>query len=162
MLVEDYCRLLREEYFSIKLPLVEQLDVTGVHADNVLNFMTFNQRLGARARIDIWANRTFPKTRDENVKILDEYLTLCEQNRIRPIIFLPPMTEGYKKHFNRHLLDEFYYLVRQACKKHPSTVFVDGWKLQGVTDADFWDVDHMNIQGAAKFSAFLNDFIEQL
>ena len=40
--------------------------------------------------------------------------------------------------------------------------FVDGWKLSGFSDDDFYDVSHMNIQGSAKFSAILNDFIEQL
>ncbi|MBR3747104.1 MAG: hypothetical protein IKN27_09120 [Selenomonadaceae bacterium] len=162
MSVEDYCKIFREEYLSFKLPLIEQFDVTGVHSDNILRLMTFNQKLGARERIDKWANRNYPETRDENVQILDGYLTLCEQNRIRPIMFLPPVTEGYKKHFIKPMLDEFYYFVRQACKKHPSAIFIDSWKLQGLSDADFWDVDHLNIQGAAKFSIFLNDFIERL
>lgn len=89
-------------------------------------------------------------------------MTLCEENNIRPIMFLPPMTEGYMKYFSRQKLDEFYYLVEQACRKHSSAIFIDGWRLQGFTDEDFLDVDHMNIRGAAKFSAFLNDFIESL
>ena len=89
-------------------------------------------------------------------------MTLCEEKNIRPIIFLMPTTEGDIKHFNKQRLDEFYYLVGQACKNHSSAVFVDGWKLQGLSDTDFYDVQHLNIQGAAKFSAYLNDIIEQL
>ena len=162
MPTEDYLKLFREEYLSFKLPLAEQFDVIGVHADNILRLMTFHNKIGARERIDKWESRNFPKTRAENIKILDDYLTLCEENHIRPIMFLPPMTEGYAKHFSKQKLDEFYYLVKKACGKHSSAIFIDGWKLQGFTDEDFFDVDHMNIQGAAKFSAFLNDFIESL
>ena len=92
----------------------------------------------------------------------NDYLTLCEENKIRPIMFLPPTTNCYKKYFNRQMLDEFYYLVGRACRKHTGAIFIDGWKLQGLTDADFYDVDHLNIQGAAKFSEFLNRCIEQI
>ena len=124
--------------------------------------MTPKNRLEARNEINAWAEKHYPETCAENIKILDDYLTLCEENNIRPIMFLPPMTEGYKKHFNKQIIDEFYYLVRQACKKHPLAIFIDGWKLPGMTDADFFDTSHMNITGAAKFSTFLNDFIENL
>ncbi len=124
--------------------------------------VTARFRLAARKTVDTWSERFFPDTRAENVQILDDYLTLCEGNDIRPIMFLPPMTEAYVKYFNRQRLDEFYYLVECAIKKHPSAIFIDGWKLQGFTDADFYDVDHLNLQGAAKFSAALNGVIEQL
>lgn len=124
--------------------------------------MTPYVRLEARKIIDAWSKKYYPLTRDENVTVLDDYLTLCEANNIRPIMFLPPMTEGYMKYFSRQRLDEFYYLFGQACRKHPGAIFIDGWKLQGLTDSDFHDVDHLNLQGAIKFSTFLNDIIETL
>lgn len=159
---EDYKNFFREEYFSFQMPL-EPFDINNpFYAKTAELLMTPQSRLKARENIDTWERKNYPETRDENVKILDDYLTLCEENNIRPIMFLPPITEGYRKHFCRKKPDEFYYLVRQACKKHSSAIFVDGWKLQGFTDADFYDVDHMNIRGAAKFSVFLNDFIEYL
>ncbi len=162
MPADVYGTLLRKEYYSQRLP-IEPFDLNNPFGvKKPLTFMGHKERLGAREAINSWAKKYYPDTRDENVKILDDYLTLCEENNIRPIIFLPPTTEGYKKHFNKRIIDEFYYLVGQACRKHPSAVFIDGWKLQGSTDADFYDASHMNIQGAAKFSAFLNHCIEQL
>ena len=109
-----------------------------------------------------WRGKFYPKTRDENIKILDDYLTLCEENNARPIMFRVPVTEKFMANFNKQLLDEFPVLVEQACQKHPSARFFDGWKLEGFTYADFRDHEHLNIHGAAKFSAYLNDFIEQL
>ena len=64
--------------------------------------------------------------------------------------------------FNPKLLEEFYNLVEQALSKHPEARFIDGWKLEGFTYADFYNHAHLNIYGAAKFSAYLNDFIEEL
>ena len=78
------------------------------------------------------------------------------------VMFLPPMTEGYMRYFSKQKLDEFYYLIDSAMKKHSSAVFVDGWKLPGFSDSDFFDVSHLNLQGSTKFSAILNDFVEQL
>lgn len=153
-----YKKFIRKEYFELKFP-TEPFYSEAIPRNKK---MDQEARLNSREIIDGWSEKDYPETREENIKILDDYLTLCEENNIRPIMFLPPMTEGYKKHFNRQKIDEFYYLVGQACRKHSTAIFVNGWKLQGLTDADFYDVFHMNIQGAAKFSAFLNDFIESL
>ena len=166
-----YRQFFRREYLSTKVSL-EPFDVNNVFfgktmlqtyfTENALQLMKNTDALNVRDSVDKWAEKTYPETRDENIKILDEYLTLCGDNNIRPIMFLAPMSEVYKKYFSRQKLDEFYWLVRQACKKNPTAIFIDGWKLQGITDADFRDIDHMNIMGAAKFSSFLNDFIERL
>ena len=114
------------------------------------------------AKSNTWAKKFYPETRDENIKILDDYLTLCEENNIRPIMFRASVTEKFMANFDKRILDEFPVLVEQACQKHPSARFFDGWKLEDFTYADFRDHEHVNIHGAAKFSAHLNDFIESL
>ena len=161
--IDTYRKFFRKEYLATRIPL-KYLNPNNPYdvIPQQIRYMSSVSRLTARNTIDGWAKKNYPETRDENVKILDDYLTLCEENHIRPIIFLPPMTEGYKKHFHKYKINEFYYLVEQACKRHPSTVFIDGWKITGLQDTDFYDVFHLNIQGAAKFSSFLNGIIEQL
>ena len=158
---KDVRNLFREDYLSQEISL-ENFDVNLIYFSKTARKMSFNERIGAYDEFNAWNNKNYPETRAENIKILDSYLTLCEKNKIRPIMFLPTMTEGYMKNFSKQKLDEFYYLVHQAQKKHSSAVFVDGWKFPGFSDEDFYDVSHMNIQGSAKFSAILNDFIEQL
>ena len=161
--VEKYRSLFREEYLNYKMPIDDiEIDEVSVLRDWQKQYMTFDSRVDARKKIDVWKDRNFPDTREENIKILDDYLTLCEENEIVPIVFLPPMTEGYKKHFSKQKLDEFYFLIRAALQKHKTAKFVDGWQLQGLSDADFFDADHLNYNGAIKFSRFLNDFIEKL
>ena len=75
-------------------------------------------------------------------------------------MFTAPKTDCYKKYFYKKMLDEFYYLIGEAQRKHRGAIFLDGWKLPGFSDADFYDVGHLNINGAAKFSTILNNVIE--
>ena len=159
---EIYRGLFNQEFLLQRLSL-DNFDTNNVYIEKrFARPLGWAERIIARNGIDVWKNKNYPETRNENIKILDNYLTLCEENDIRPLIFLPPFSEGYIKHFSKQKIDEFYYLVREAQKKHPSAAFVDGWKIQGFSDADFGDVDHLNFQGAAKFSTILNDVIENI
>ncbi len=111
----------------------------------------------------MWAARRFPETRAENIKIFDDYLTLCDKNNVRPIIFLPPVSIGYAKYFSKQMIDELRYLVMTAINKHSEAIFFDGWNLlKHFSDEDFADVDHLNFQGATKFSAIFDSLIEEL
>lgn len=161
MPLEEYRKIFRPEYLNYKMPLsADMYNDAGV--EGTVKHIERKERINARKGVDGWKNKSYPETVKENVKILDDYLTLCEKNKVRPIMFLPPLSDVYKKHFNRKILDEFYYLIREAQKKHPSAAFLDGWKLQGFSDDDFMDIGHMNLQGAAKFSTMLNNAIESL
>ncbi len=156
MPADVYKKFLREDWLTKKLE-VEKLSINGVKSKKVMND-PLNNKSGIRP----WTGKYYPTTRDENIKILDEYLTLCEEKNVRPIMFMAPLTEKYMASFNKQLLEEFYDLVEQARQKHPTACFVNGSRWHGVTYADFYDHQHMNLYGAAKFSAYLNDFIEQL
>lgn len=151
-----YKQFLREDWLNQK-PSIEKVNLNGVKSRKVIS-----DPLTANHAFSRWDKKNYPKTRDENIKILDDYLTLCEENDICPIMFLAPMTEIFMTNFNKQMLEEFHQLVEQAKQNHPSARFVDGWQLDGFTYDDFYDHQHLNLQGAAKFSAYLNDFIEQL
>lgn len=161
---DSYRKLFNENYLNVRIPLGNNKinSVSGLNLNKPVRYMNYKERITSRKLIDGWKNKDFPETKKENSKILDGYLTLCEKNNVRPIMFLPPFTEGYKKYFSRQKLDEFYYLIREAQKKHSSAIFFDGWKLPGFSDEHFHDAAHLNIQGAAKFSTILNNVIEQL
>ena len=164
MPAEQYKNLFREEFLNTRLSL-ENIDLNNLFYQKAatVKFMDFNARVNLRKRIDIWEkHKDYPETVKENVRVLDDYLTLCEKNNVRPIMFLPPLTETYIRYFNKEKLQEFYHLVSQLQKKHSSSVFFDGWKLEGFSDDYFTDADHMNLNYSAKFSEILNNFIEQL
>lgn len=155
--IDVYKRFLREEWLMRK-PSTAKVNINGVKSEKRMT----QKDIDSTGSIFHWQGKCYPETRDENIKILDDYLTLCEEHNIYPIMFRVLVTEKYIKSFNKQLLEEFDVLVEQACKKHPSTVFFDGWKLQGFTYEDFYNHGHLNRYGAAKFSAYLNDLIETL
>lgn len=162
MPAENYRKFFREEYMNFRLPL-EPFDLNDpFKVKQPLHFMTPETKLNALKKRKKVGKKNFPATCAENVKILDDYLALCEANSIRPIMFLMPMSEQYMKHYPANRIDEFRCLVEQVRRKHDSAVFIDGWKLNLTTDKDFYDYGHMNIQGAAKFSIFLDEFIRSL
>ena len=158
---DKYKSLLKEDFLNFKLGF-ENFDVNNIYYEKMKGNMNFLTRMEEREQADAWNDKNYPETREENIKILDDYLTLCEENNVTPIIFLPPMPEGYKKHFSEQMLDEFHYLVNEAIKKHPGAKFFDGWQLPGFTDEFFADSIHLNVRGAAKFSAIFNDVIRKL
>lgn len=151
-----YKNFIRKEWLAKKFPL-KNVNLNGVKSPKVMA-----NPLDNNDGIRPWTGKYYQETHDENIKILDDYLTLCEKNNIRPVMFMAPLTEKYIANFNKQLLDEFYDLVGQARQKHPSALFVDGYKWKGTTYADFYDHQHVNFRGAAKFSTYLNNFIENL
>lgn len=161
--VEDYRKIFSPEYLNYKMPYdtAVKMDCIG-GLSNIVTHIDRKMRISARKSVDTWKNKYYAETVKENVKILDDYLTLCEKNNVRPVMFLPPLSDVYKKHFNKKIFDEFYYLVREAQKKHPTAVFFDGWLIKDISDEDFSDLGHLNIQGASKFSSILNNAIENL
>ena len=159
---EKYKKLFNEDFLQAETN-IENFDLNNPVGDKLpMHTMNFYSKLSALERSEAWNKKNFHKTVNENKKIFDDYLTLCEKNNIRPIVFLPPVSECYRKYFNREKLAEFYKIIQQANKKHSTMFFVDGWNINGVSDEDFGDVDHINLLGAAKFSQLLNSVIEQL
>ncbi len=159
--LEKYKNLFNANFLAYKLPL-ENFDINNVMLEKTpLRFMNFKSRLGARERSEVWDKKCYPDTLKEYVKIFDDYLALCQENNVRPIICTFPVSECYKKYFSKKIIAEFNHDIEEALKKYPA-VFLDAWKLKGFDDSDFYDVDHLNIKGAAKFSTILNNVIEQL
>ena len=160
MSTDVYEKFFRKEWLNKKLPL-ESVDPNNLLEAKVNRSMT-KEEIASNIAISPWAGKSYPETRNENIKILDDYLTLCEENNIRPVMFTIPVTEKHMGVFNKQMLAEFYVLVGQALSKHPAARFFDDYNLQGFTYADFFDHTHLNAYGAAKFNTYLNDFIKQL
>lgn len=158
MPVDQYKKFLREEYLTQRFSL-NYFNAKMPYGGAIKKVM---DQKAIEKKNNTWEKKFYPKTRDENVKILDDYLTLCEKNNICPIMFKTPVTEKFMENFNPQLSDEFNSLIEQVLQKHPNAYFIDGWKLNLASYENFYDHEHLNIYGAAKFSAFLNDFIENL
>ena len=149
------------QYLKLELP-AEIPDLNNIFFEKTqLRFMQVNHLLEVKQRY-IVNTKKYPETQKENMQILDDYLTLCENHSVRPIMFLPPTTQILKNSAGKYRRDEFLYTVMHILKKHRHAVFLDGWSIAGFNNNDFYDRTHLNINGAAKFSAILNSVILQL
>lgn len=150
---DEYKNLFNEKYFSREN--FNDVEKKFLPSEG----MSYPAKMNVREYVEAWNGRNFANTREENIKIFDDYLALCEKNSVRPVIFLPPASEGFMKHFSKERLGELYQIVNDALRKHSTAKFFNGWNLAGFSDKYFYDAEHFNIEGAKKFSEILNDFI---
>ena len=123
--------------------------------------MSLSAALDASNEISTWGRKSYPDTVAENKKILEDYLALLDSHEIFPILFLPPMMKEYQDGFCREKIDELFSFIYDLMKRHRFAI-VDGWKMKGFIDYDFRDINHLNINGARKFSKILNDLVMKL
>ena len=157
---KQYKKIFKEHYLSFELTNEFEIDENNPCFERGVNAgVSLADKINAKKSIYSGKTKNYPETRAENIKILDDYLTLCEKNNVRPIMFLPPMHKAAVECTDKKRLSEFYYLVNEAIKKHPDAKFLDGWKLPGFADEDFYNPPHLNLQGSAKFSAIFEKAI---
>ena len=158
MSAENYKNLFNESYLSKNISLDDDFS----EESQTVFQMNPHERINARNYVETWNNRNFPATRAENIKIFDDYLTLCEKNSVRPIIFLTPVSNAFKKHISIERYGELQKIINDALLKHSTARFFDGWKLQNFADEDFVTVEHLNVCGKKKVVQALEKFIETL
>ena len=161
MSVDDYSSLFRKEYLDGGYITPNPIDLNNVYFNKPTGRSSIEARLATRRSAETWGKKYYPHTIEENKHILHDYLKLCEDNDIKPILFLPAMPRGYMETYPKNRLDEFHVLLHDVMKQHSTAVFFNGWQIQGLTGDDFSDTTHLNIMGAAKFSYLLNQFVMQ-
>lgn len=146
---------------SVTKQIESRLDMNDPSGEHMNRTTTPLDAVGIRKKFTIWDHKNYPATVEENVRIFDDLLSLCEKHSIFPIVTLPPMMEDYKRRFTRRILDEFNSIMDSFLNRR-RFMYVNGWKIRGFDERDFWDPQHLNIQGSAKFSQILNRIIMDL
>ena len=161
MSAEEYGSLFSKEFLDGGYVSSLPIDLNNVYCGKARSRISVNFKLEIRKAAEAWKDKFYPKTVKENKKIMHDYLSLCEANNIKPILFLPPMLTDFIESYPKNRLDEFYTILREILSRHPTAAFMDTWKIKGLTYDDFADNGHVNVVGAAKFSYILNQFVMQ-
>lgn len=103
-------------------------------------------------------NKNYPETVKENTQILKDYLQLLNENNIKPIIVICPVSIYYAKYVSKQIREEFYNILNEM-KKQYNFQFLDCFNDNLFNDEDYYDVSHLNEKGAKKFTNMLNDYI---
>ena len=118
--------------------------------------------LSIRSRVTRWDEKwEFPETEKENEALLVDYIQLCREHHVQPIVFTAPVTEICQQYYPKKSLDRFYTILRRVLRK-TGAPFLDYFQTKGFGFEECFDVDHLNMQGARKFTAMLDPAVMQI
>ena len=105
------------------------------------------------------SNKNYPLTVKENVKILDKYLKLLDDHRLKTIILVNPQNEYYRNNFSSNLKFEFQNIIKNLQRKY-SFQLLDLYDSLEFNLQDFIDGHNLNYKGNTKLTKLLNNYIE--
>ncbi|MFR1908479.1 MAG: chemotaxis protein [Clostridium neonatale] len=108
-----------------------------------------------KEQAELDGNKNYPETVKENIEILKKYLTLLNNNNIKAIIVVCPTSKYYFKYYPQRLKDEFNTII-EMIKKEYKFQYMNYFESDLFDDKDFYDVSHLNSDGANKFTKILN------
>lgn len=98
---------------------------------------------------------------NENINYIDKIISLSKQYGFDLIVVTPPVSSHYRKLISNNLLTEFNKVSSERCNKHSNVVCLNLYKSPKFEDSMFKDSDHLNLEGAAKFTKEINMFLNQ-
>ena len=95
----------------------------------------------------------FPETFERNLKILKDYIQLCQDNGAKPIGVVFPYAPAMRKNYNMELLTHFREIMHQL-EESSDFAFIDLFDMKLGYDC-FYDMAHLNFKGSATASSLL-------
>ena len=92
----------------------------------------------------------------ENQETLLRIVAWCKARHVRLTLLQSPVSKGYYQQIDRRQLD----FIKKICKNY-NILSIDDSQNRHFTDDDFYDPDHLNTDGASKWSKLLKDSIFQ-
>lgn len=99
----------------------------------------------------------YTHTREENEKIMMEFLDYLNERNIQPVIVNFPTTRYYDEYLNKQFKQDFYKILDKLAQKNCFLLIDLNNEDNNFTDEDFRDLDHMSSLGAVKISNILNE-----
>ena len=96
----------------------------------------------------------------DNVNYLDSLLKILIKKNIVPIIITTPVHYNYYKYLNKYYLNLNKNIITQLCLKFQCKYY-NFMQDKRFEDMDFFNFDHLNYNGAEKFSKILNEIIKK-
>lgn len=120
--------------------------------------ITVDDYLTFRNNLKFWDNKYYSDTVIENKKILRDYVEYCMDKNIKPTLVIFPLSRWYNMYFSKKKFDE----VREYCQNLANERGIKFYDLSNdnrFNDSDFFDVEHLNINGAQKVSKIISQII---
>lgn len=116
------------------------------HKNNTLDGFDVNERVNRHLREN--------KRKNDQITYLIQLINDCNKNEQRLVIVLPPVRKDYKQLVPSNAFDKLFELEKQYHFK-----FIDFFNSNLFDNNDFFDCDHVNLNGAVKLSNHLKDYL---
>lgn len=103
-------------------------------------------------------NKNYPITVQENIEILKKYIQLLKSKEIKPIVVVCPASKYYYSRFSSRIKGEFIEIMNKI-KNEFNIEVLDYFESKEFSDQDFYNVSHLNRNGAKKFTELLKNKI---
>lgn len=141
------------EMFNSELTFKQRLTCASCNKN-----IAIDDYLAFRNNLSFWDNKYYPNTAIENKKILNDYVEYCMVKGIQPNLVIFPVSSCYNNFFSKKKFQE----VREYCHYLANKYNINFYDLSDdkhFNDSDFFDVEHLNINGAQKVSNLLSEII---
>lgn len=123
---------------------------------SVLSFNEVNEQIKL-VKTDY--NKNYPKTIQENILILNEFIDKLKANKIKPIIVVLPVSKFYAEYTPIDKIELFNSIIKDIIQEN-NVQFIDCYDNHNFPDSYFHDSSHLNYKGAKEFSKLLNSLID--
>ncbi|MCX6210391.1 MAG: hypothetical protein NTZ59_13050 [Bacteroidetes bacterium] len=155
-----------QRVFAIAKNHFKQLDEESVGTMNMYGFLAMdstnleariNDSLG-KLKFKDHSNLIKQKNIAINITILENLLTKLSTKKIKLYFVATPTYITYNQYFNKKILSTSDSIIKQLCYKYNCVYY--NWSTDTTyKKEDFYDNDHLNKYGAAKFSRILDNII---
>ncbi|MCR4895667.1 MAG: hypothetical protein K5891_02710 [Lachnospiraceae bacterium] len=106
-------------------------------------------------------NKPYPETVAENEMIFGMFLELCARHGIKTVVLIPPFSRFFREHFPMEYVEEARAIIRSHHAKYEFEVLDMYDSPEFLDDKYFADEDHLNVFGADKLTARLDEFLSE-
>ncbi len=103
--------------------------------------------------------RNDPQVYKEMCSCLDEIIAMAKEKNIRVILYTSPALPYYSAHLQSAQLNQLLEFGKSLDQKNENVVYYNFLTNHTLSPGDFFDADHLNETGAAKFSRLLDSCI---
>jgi len=99
--------------------------------------------------------KVYLPTLEENKQILKNYVADCLKADVFPLLVIYPVSEFYNSYFPKWKFEEVRYFLNDLSSEY-DVPYYDFSNDQRFSISDFFDIEHLNMRGAKKFSKILD------
>ena len=101
-----------------------------------------------------------PQLNEQNLNYLREIVNICKERNLRLLMVTLPAYGTYRKYLNEERLNEIISIVNGLSNSSDNVKYLNYLNDDRFVKSDYRDADHLNHDGAKKFTRILNQALQ--